>query len=149
MQVVETTSRTGMEEVVTMDAASTMGSAIIKAMSDEFSIKILESVVSEGKSVVEIRSETGVPLSTAYRLVHGMTEAGLMVLERVVVTGTGRKYTIYRATFSRISVDFDDSDCKVQGTPNWSVPDIMYRLSRFAKTHSEFPTCSLTWVHAL
>ena len=149
MQVVDTTSRTDTpSEVITMDAASRMGSAVIRAMSDEFSIRILESVVSEGKSVVEIHSETSVPVSTAYRLVHGMAEDGLIVPERVVVTGTGSKYVIYRAMFSRLSIDFDTTGCKVQGTPNWGVPDIMYRLSRFAEKHSAFPSCSITWTRS-
>lgn len=130
-------------EVITMDAGSRMGSAVIRALSDEFSIRILESIVSEGKSVVEIRSETGVPLSTAYRLVHGMAEDGLVVQERIVVTGSGSKYVIYRATFSRILVDFGASDCRVQGTLNGGIPDIMYRLLRFTETHSEYPACSM------
>lgn len=116
---------------VTLNAERGLGLAVLKAMSDLYSSKIMESVVSEGRSVEEISAATGVPVSTAYRRIHRMTGEGLTIVERVVITREGKKHRIYRATFSRVRAELEPQSCRVEGTPNEGIPDIMYRLWQF------------------
>ena len=44
--------------------------AVLLAMSDEYMLKILCSIMSEAKSVEKISSENGIPLSTCYRRIR-------------------------------------------------------------------------------
>lgn len=116
---------------VCMGAESRTGSGLLKAVSDGHSRKIMESVVSRGRTVEEICSVTGIPISTAYRRVHEMTDEGLIICERIVVTGAGKKYAVYRAAFSSVMIRCEGGSCMVEGAPNEGVPDIMYRLWQF------------------
>lgn len=127
----------------TVAADGRMGQAIMNAVSDESSRKIVGSIISRGRSVGKICSETGVPLSTAYRRVHEMADEGLILLERVVLTKDGEKYAIYRSTFSKVTAGFTSGDFRVRGTPNNGVPDITYRLWQLAVNHQDAPLVSV------
>ncbi len=122
---------------VVTDASSDMGLAFLKVISDKSSSKIMRSAVLKGKSVEEICSKTGIPTSTAYRKIRKMTESGLIFIERVVVTEAGKKQILYRAAYSRVAVKCDVGSFIVESTPNWSVPDIRYRLWHYARNHPE------------
>jgi predicted transcriptional regulator len=116
------------------EANSEMGLAFLKALSDAPCNMIMRSAVSKGKSVEEICSETGVPLSTAYRKIREMTESGLIFIERVLVSDAGKKRLVYRAAYSRVAVQCDLGNFVVESTPNADVPDILYRLWQFARS---------------
>jgi predicted transcriptional regulator len=119
------------------EANSGMGLAFIKAISDVPCNMIMRSTISKGKSVEEICSETGVPTSTAYRKIREMTESGLIFIERVIVTDSGKKHIVYRAAYSRVAVHCDLGNFMVESIPNADVPDILYRLWQFAGNHLE------------
>jgi len=119
------------------EANSSMGLAILKAISDEPSNMIMRSAVSKGKSVEEICAETGVPLSTAYRKIGEMMARGLIFVERVKLTEAGKKHLVYRTAYSKVAIQCDPSNFSVESTPNAGVPDIMYRLWYFASNHPE------------
>jgi len=121
------------------EANSTMGSAFLKAISDVPCNMIMRSAITKGKSVEEICSETGVPTSTAYRKIREMTESGLIFIEHIVVTDGGKKRIVYRAAYSKVAVQCDSGNFVVESTPNADVPDILYRLWQFARSHQEHP----------
>lgn len=79
----------------------------VRALSDEFSRRILASVTAEGKTVRQISVEQAVPTSTCYRRAHELVKEGLLVVERIVVTGDGKRYAVYRSSFKRIEVSSD------------------------------------------
>jgi predicted transcriptional regulator len=81
---------------------------VAKAMSDEFCRRILSCAVLRGKTVEEISQEQGVPQSTCYRRIGHLVEEGVMVVERMVVSPTGRKYAIYRSAFSLLDVRLEN-----------------------------------------
>ena len=116
-----------------------MGLTFLKAISDVPCNMIMRAAISKGKSVEEICSETGVPLSTAYRKVREMTESGLIFVERITVSDEGKKRIVYRAAYSKVAVQCDLGNFVVESTPNANVPDILYRLWQFARSHSERP----------
>ncbi len=81
---------------------------VAKAMSDEFCRRILSCSVLQGKTVDEISEEEGIPQSTCYRRIRHLVDEGAMVIERIVVASTGRKYAIYRSSFSRLDVRLEN-----------------------------------------
>jgi len=111
--------------------------AFLKAISDVSCNMIMRSAISKGKSVEEICSETGVPTSTAYRKIRELTESGLVFIERVIVSNEGKKHIVYRAAYSKVAVQCDLGNFIVESTPNADVPDILYRLWRFTRSHQE------------
>ncbi|HUK80506.1 MAG TPA: hypothetical protein VLU91_07590 [Nitrososphaerales archaeon] len=119
------------------EANSSMGLAILRAISDEPSNMIMRSAVSKGKSVEEICLETGVPLSTAYRKIGEMMASGLIFVERVELTEAGKKHLVYRTAYSKVAIQCDPVNFTVESTPNAGVPDIVYRLWLFASNHPE------------
>ena len=128
---------------VSMSVGSRLGSGLLKAVSDGPSTKILESVIARGRSIEEICSETNVPVSTTYRRIHELTDDGIIIIERVVITADRRRHVVYRAAFSKVKVEFEPEDCRVEGTPNERVPDIIYRLWQFARNHPDDPSVRL------
>ena len=104
-----------------------MSSALLTALGDESSRRILMSAIEGGKTVDEISAEQGLPLSTCYRKVRYLLDEGLMLLERMVVTQTGKRYAVYRATISEAKISFNRGEVDVQVTPN---PEILEKLRR-------------------
>lgn len=98
-----------------------MEGAIIHAMSDEISRMILNSTAAKGGSVEEITHEIGFPLSTVYRRIHELEEAGLLLLEEIVLPGNGRRYSLYRSAFNRITMALDPGGLRIWVTLNENV----------------------------
>jgi len=101
--------------------------AILSALGDESSRKILTSAIARGKTVEEISAEQNLPLSTCYRRMRNLLSGGLMILERTVVTPAGKRYAVYRTTFSRAAIGFNGGEIAVEVTPNM---DIIEKLRR-------------------
>lgn len=101
--------------------------AIMRAVSDEPSRTILTSIISSGKSIEEITTENGVPVSTTYRRVHELCKKGLIIVERVKVTKNGKRRSIYRSVFRGARIDVENGRVQVVGLPNDGIPDITFR----------------------
>ncbi len=96
---------------------------VLGALGDEFSRKILLSSISSGKTVEEISADQNLPLSTCYRRVRQFVDDGLMVLERIVITQTGKRYAVYRTAFSGVTIKLDSGEVSIDTTPNADVRD--------------------------
>ena len=62
---------------------------IMEAMADEYSRKILGSIVERGKPIDQVSFENSIPISTSYRRIHELCEKGLVIIERYVVSEWG------------------------------------------------------------
>lgn len=100
---------------------------LLTALGDEPSRRILNSAILEGKTVEEISAEQGLPLSTCYRKVRFLVDGGLLLLERMVVTKTGKRFAVYRSSFSEAKIDFINGGVAVEVTPN---PQVLDKLRR-------------------
>jgi hypothetical protein len=98
-------------------------SAILGALGDESSRRILTSAIARGKTVEEISAEQNLPLSTCYRRTRVLLAEGLMILERSVVTPAGKRYAVYRTSFSQITISFNNGEIDVEVTPNLDILD--------------------------
>lgn len=99
----------------------------MSALGDESSKRILISAIAIGKTVEEISAEQNLPLSTCYRRVRRLLARELMILERSVVTPAGKRYALYRTTFTRATIRFDNGAITVEVTPNLDVLDKLHR----------------------
>ncbi len=52
----------------------------------------------------EISLEQAVPLSTCYRRASELASEGLLMVERIVVTGEGKRYAVYRSSFRGVEI---------------------------------------------
>lgn len=104
-----------------------LSDAVLTALGDESSRKILTSAIASGKTVEEISAEQNLPLSTCYRRMRSLLGAGLMILERTVVTPAGKRYAVYRASYSRAAIGFNGGEIAVELTPNMEIIDKLRR----------------------
>lgn len=99
--------------------------ALMDAMSDEFSRRILSCSIRKGRSVDEICIEQGVPPSTCYKRMRHLMDIGAIVIERMVVPPTGKRYAVYRSAFSRLEVIWENGSLSAHATVN---PDVAEKL---------------------
>jgi hypothetical protein len=133
----EDRSRNTADEAVVYSLRSS--SAILSALGDESSRKILTSAIARGKTVEEISAEQNLPLSTCYRRTKTLLAEGLMILERSVVTPAGKRYAVYRTSFSETTISFINGEIAVEVTPNLDVLDKLRR--RWLSTN--YPTLNV------
>jgi predicted ArsR family transcriptional regulator len=99
----------------------------MQAIADEYSRAILVSTIQTPKSAIEVSAERNIPISTAYRRLHELEEAGLVVVERSKVTEDGKRFELYRSTVRSVSVSFNVSSIDVELVPN---EDMVARFTR-------------------
>ena len=101
---------------------------VLKALADEYSRKMLNASIQHARSVVELSREQNIPMSSAYRRVHEMIEAGLITVERSVVTDDGKRYDLYRSTVKDVSIRFGPGRVEIELTPNEDVISKFMRM---------------------
>lgn len=99
----------------------------MQALADEYSRAILVSTIQTPKSAIEVSAERNIPISTAYRRLHELEEAGLVVVERSKVTEDGKRFELYRSTVRSVSVSFNLNSIDVELVPN---EDMVARFTR-------------------
>lgn len=102
--------------------------ALVQGLADEYSRKILLSAIPKAKSVEDMSRENDIPLSTAYRRVHELLNAQILVVERIIVTPDGKKYELLRSSYRAINVTFDGGVMKVEAVINEDVAEKLKRL---------------------
>ena len=96
---------------------------IVSALSDEFSLRIIVSTVARGKTVQDISVEQAVPLSTCYRRARELVEEGILVVERIVVTGEGKRFAVYRSSFKAVEMASDFRELSASAELNEDVAE--------------------------
>ena len=102
--------------------------ALLRALADEEACRIMGSTALRSKSVVDLIRECNLPHTSAYRLVNEMKDSGLLIIDRMVLTDDGKKYAMYRSTFSNITVTFDRGEIELEVRTNKEVADKAFRL---------------------
>lgn len=100
---------------------------ILEAMADECSLAILKGTTDRARSAMEIVHECGLPPSSVYRRISDCQAAGLLTVERIVVTDGGKKYSLYRSTVSDIRAEYKAGDVELNVSFN---EDVVAKLSR-------------------
>lgn len=102
--------------------------ALLHALADEQSARILALTADRPLSVPDLIHDADLPSSTAYRRIHEMESAGLLIVARTVLNPDGKTYQMYRATFREVSVVFRGGETLIEATPNQDAVQKAFRL---------------------
>ena len=92
--------------------------AIVNALLDEYSRKILDSTIDEAKSITDIMREQDIPMTSTYRRVKLLMDNKLVKVERSMVTHDGKRYFLYLSNIKEASIRFNKGELIVEITPN-------------------------------
>jgi DNA-binding transcriptional ArsR family regulator len=107
---------------------------ILTALSDEYSRRILTATIHEPLSALQLSQNYGMPITTVYRRIKGLAEAGLIAAVKSGRTTDGKWSDLYRSLLLRIDVSFDGVDVRIDAKLNDCVPD------RFTRMWASIPT---------
>ena len=92
--------------------------AILNALLDDYSRKILDSTIDKAKSITEIIREQDIPMTSTYRRVKLLMENKLIKVERSMVTEDGKRYYLYLSSIKNASIKYNEGELIVEITPN-------------------------------
>lgn len=101
--------------------------ALIEALADEYSRKIILKTIIKAESVEELSRKENIPISTAYRRVNELKDVGLLAVEKTILSDDGKKYELYRSAFSSFKIDLEHGEITIEAEFN---EDVATRLSR-------------------
>ena len=107
---------------------------ILAAMADEYSRKILTATIQEPISALELSKKYEIPITTVYRRIEELVEAGLLAAVKSGRTTDGKWFDLYRSLLRRIDVGFENGDVRIEIIVNEHVSD------RFTRMWTSIPT---------
>ena len=103
-------------------------------MADEYSRKILTATIQEPISALELSKKYEIPITTVYRRIDELVEAGLLAAVKSGRTTDGKWFDLYRSLLRRIDVGFENGDVRIEIIVNEHVSD------RFTRMWTSIPT---------
>ena len=94
---------------------------VLIALADNEMMKILDSAMNQSKSVNEILKETNISHTTGFRKINWLLNEGLIILDKIIITSDGKKFSLYRSTLKAISVKYEDTTVIVEAEPNFNI----------------------------
>ena len=90
---------------------------LLEILSDKYCRAILESIMDMPKSVIEITSETNIPMSTTYRRIQTLHDSKLVATSGMITDG-GKRLFMYKSKIKGMKSTFDDGKIEVELIPN-------------------------------
>ncbi|MGA2875313.1 MAG: hypothetical protein ABSE82_07215 [Nitrososphaerales archaeon] len=81
-------------------------SVLVKAMADNYSSKIIFSIISEPLTIEEICHEQHIPVSTCYRKIRYLESNGIVRKFDTSISKEGRKFVRYISILKNATVNF-------------------------------------------
>ena len=97
-------------EITSTETADTL----MAVLADDYSRRIMLAAAASSKSVESISKESNIPLSTCYRRINELLDAGALVVERVAEMPDGKLCEMVRSSFSAISATFGEGTLRVE-----------------------------------
>jgi predicted transcriptional regulator len=94
---------------------------VLTALADNEMMKILDSAMNQSKSVIEIVKETNISHSTGFRKIKWLLKEGLIMLDKIVITPDGKKFSLYHSTLKSINVKYEYTNVVVKAEPNFAI----------------------------
>jgi len=101
---------------------------ILSALADRYSRRILIATVETPMSALELSKAYEIPITTVYRRVEELVEAGLLAAVKSGRTSDGKWYDLYRSLLNRIDVSFEGGDVKIEISVNEHLADKFTRI---------------------
>lgn len=107
---------------------------VVKSLSDEYSRKIVLSIISESLPIEEISKQQHIPISTCYRRVHELQSYGLVRVDRTIIQEDGKKFVCYRAAFRNAKINLESGELKVDVELNQDASDKLSEMWSSVRT---------------
>jgi hypothetical protein len=92
--------------------------AILAALADTELQKILDAVIYQSKSVNQIMHETNVSQTTAYRKMRWLVEEKLLIVDKIEITGDGKKSSLFRTVLKSFNVKYEYNNVVIEAEQN-------------------------------
>ena len=116
---------------------------VIRAFSDDYSRKIILSIISKSLPVEEISKEQNIPISTCYRRVHELSSFGIIKAEKTILQEDGKKFVCYKSAFRSASVHLESGELTVDLVPNRDSAEKLQDIWSVVKTGEAKPSIPL------
>lgn len=100
---------------------------ILQAMADDCALAILKGTTEKACSAMEIIHQCALPPSSVYRRISEFLEAGLLAVERIVITDDGKKFSLYRSTVRDMRAEYKSGEFELNVSFN---EDVVSKLTR-------------------
>ena len=101
--------------------------SILTALADGDMVNVMNSAVIQPKSITEIIRETDISHTTAYRKAKWMVENGLLVIEKIVVSKDGKKFSLLKSVFKSINIKYEYDRVTVEIEQN---VDVLHKVAQ-------------------
>lgn len=92
--------------------------AVLTALADPEIVSIIDSTMSQSKSVSDIIKETNLPHTTAYRKIKWLVDEQILVVDRVYFSRDGKKYSLFHSVFRSILIRYENYKIVVEAEQN-------------------------------
>jgi DNA-binding Lrp family transcriptional regulator len=103
--------------------------AVLTALADEEMMKILDSVMYHSKSIVDISREQNIPHTTCYRKTKWLINEGLVIVDKIIITPEGKKFSLYHSVLKSISVKYEGNNVTIEAEQNFDI--VKKTMARF------------------
>ncbi|MGA9152465.1 MAG: hypothetical protein WBZ36_17960 [Candidatus Nitrosopolaris sp.] len=94
---------------------------VLIALGDNEMMKILDSAMNQSKSVNEILKDTNITHSTGFRKIKWLLKEGLIILDKIIITSDGKKFSLYHSTLKAIRIKYEYTNVIVEAEPNFDI----------------------------
>jgi hypothetical protein len=96
--------------------------ALLTALADDELVEIMGSVTHHSKSFNDITRDNGnIPRTTAFRKIKWLLNEGLLIVDKIVITPSGKKFSLYHSTLKAINVRYENNDVIVEAEQNFDI----------------------------
>ena len=95
--------------------------SILAALADEEIMKILDSIMYQSKSIGDIIVETSIAYTTCYRKVKWLLNEGLVVIDKIVITKEGKKFSLFHSVLKSINVKYEGNNVVIEAEENFDI----------------------------
>ena len=110
---------------------------VLIALGDNEMMKILDSVMNQSKSVNEILKDTKITHSTGFRKIKWLLNEGLIILDKIIITPDGKKFSLYHSTLKAIGIKYENTNV-IWKEPNFDIArkwiEKIFSLEYFARS---------------
>ena len=115
--------------------------ALLTALADEEMVKIMNCVMNQSKSFNDITAENrDIPNTTAFRKTKSLLNNGFLVVDKVIITPAGKKFSFYHSTSKAINVKYENNNVIVEAEQDFDIPKKwvanFFSLDRALKSYS-------------
>ena len=101
---------------------------VLQALADDCSIAILGATTDKARSAMDLVREFTFPSSTVYRRINELVDVKLLVVEKIVVTDDGKKFSLYRSAVKEIRAEYRVGKVEIAVLLNEDVGSKLSRL---------------------